>query len=250
MQRLSASEAEPFDVHFSYNTNLSPAVDCSGIKSKQSYAHALCIQVAPASAEQKSSFLIKKGLTPPEIDEAFRRAPDAPAAPAPAPAQPVASGSPFAPPSQPGQQQVRLHCSRMRAQLQRLLSSITCPLLGFAYHMRCHGPHGRRRGKKLRIRMQAYLPAQQVYAQPQQQPVGSQYQQQPQYAPQQQGVMMQIPAQQLQAAPGPRWTSVKSCCCFMCHSDRVLQGKHIDEADASTAGCWTADIVTERHENA
>jgi peroxin-14 len=71
-------------------------------------------QVAPASAEQKRSFLIKKGLTAEEIDEAFRRAPNAPAAvaAAPAPAAPLATGaSPFAAPSQPGQQQVLLASS-------------------------------------------------------------------------------------------------------------------------------------------
>lgn len=74
----------------------------------------LCMQVAPASTEQKRSFLIKKGLTVGEIDEAFRRAPDAPAAAAvaPAPAAPLATTvSPYAAPSPPGQQQVWLHCA-------------------------------------------------------------------------------------------------------------------------------------------
>ena len=74
----------------------------------------LCMQVAPASTEQKRSFLIKKGLTVGEIDEAFRRAPDAPAAAAvaPAPAAPHATTvSPYAAPSPPGQQQVWLHCA-------------------------------------------------------------------------------------------------------------------------------------------
>ena len=71
----------------------------------------LCMQVAPASTEQKRSFLIKKGLTVGEIDEAFRRAPAAPAAAAvaPAPAAPLAtSASPYAAPPPLGEQQVWL----------------------------------------------------------------------------------------------------------------------------------------------
>lgn len=62
-----------------------------------------------ASTEAKTTFLVKKGLTPEEIDEAFRRAPQPPAvtsyAPAAAPpAPPGAAAAPYAAPSQPGQQ--------------------------------------------------------------------------------------------------------------------------------------------------
>lgn len=66
--------------------------------------------MASATTEAKRSFLIKKGLSAAEIDEGFRRAPAAPvAAPLAAPAHaaaPAAGSSPYAAPSQPGQQQV------------------------------------------------------------------------------------------------------------------------------------------------
>lgn len=66
------------------------------------------LQVLSASAEAKTTFLVKKGLTSAEIDEAYRRALSTPA---PISYTPTAQASTtqqplFAPPSAPGQQQV------------------------------------------------------------------------------------------------------------------------------------------------
>lgn len=75
--------------------------------------------------------------------------------------------------------------------------------------------------------MQAYLPAQQVYAQ---QPGATQFQQPQQYPQQPGGAALTLPAQQLQVAgppPGPRWTSVSRRCILVTMPDVLARAQTV-----------------------